>query len=364
MILSEQTITGFAFNMELSASIVVMRDAFTLTAGQWYTVAWDGSSRKRCAYSATFEGVSYIAIGNEAMITQGGDLVDPFIIAYDPDSGNCVFVAYDLRETHEVSIQTSRAPASVKLKDWYGKDHTFEDVPMLYVRNADGKATPYSAGLAVESMETQADFSKGDMFITPEIGDMVRTVTVKAPETLVPEHVKKGVKIAGIVGNFAGDIANKTVSLSMADGDQVIKADANTVLTSVTVRKPATLKPENIMKGVNIGGVVGTLEGHEDAHWVTFKNGNTFLLKRTVADGDDCADVISRGLIQTPTKDNQTFAGWSSTDGGAVDGDALKAVTEDRTVYAVFTDTGLYGTNLWLEYVHNATQNGKNIEVI
>ena len=52
--------------------------------------------------------------------------------------------------------------------------------------------------------------------------------------------------------------AEKTVDLALADGDQVIEADPDTVLTKVTVRKPETLVPENIAKGVVIGGVVGT----------------------------------------------------------------------------------------------------------
>ena len=46
----------------------------------------------------------------------------------------------------------------------------------------------------------------------------------------------------------------------------------------------------------------------------------------------------------TPTKASTaqyayTFAGWSKTKGGSVDSDALKAITADRSVYAVFTAT-------------------------
>lgn len=53
----------------------------------------------------------------------------------------------------------------------------------------------------------------------------------------------------------------KTVDLSMASGDQVITPDEGYSLSEVTVTKPATLIPENIKKDVDIGGVVGTMEG-------------------------------------------------------------------------------------------------------
>lgn len=53
----------------------------------------------------------------------------------------------------------------------------------------------------------------------------------------------------------------KTVDLSMASGDQVIIPDEEYSLSKVTVTKPDTLIPDNIKKDVDIGGVVGTMEG-------------------------------------------------------------------------------------------------------
>lgn len=64
-------------------------------------------------------------------------------------------------------------------------------------------------------------------------------------------------------GNFSPPEKSqaKTVDLSMASGDQVIAPDDGYSLSEVTVTKPATLIPENIKKDVDIGGVVGTMEG-------------------------------------------------------------------------------------------------------
>lgn len=49
------------------------------------------------------------------------------------------------------------------------------------------------------------------------------------------------------------------VDLSMPDGDQVITPNEGRVFSEVTVKKPETMVPENIRKGTDIGGVVGTM---------------------------------------------------------------------------------------------------------
>lgn len=51
------------------------------------------------------------------------------------------------------------------------------------------------------------------------------------------------------------------VDLQMSNGNQVIAPADGEYFSKVTIRKPATLSPENIKKDVDIGGVVGTLAG-------------------------------------------------------------------------------------------------------
>lgn len=58
--------------------------------------------------------------------------------------------------------------------------------------------------------------------------------------------------------NAASDI---TVDLQMSNGNQVISPASGEYFSKVTVKKPTTLSPENIKKDVNIGGVVGILDG-------------------------------------------------------------------------------------------------------
>lgn len=91
------------------------------------------------------------------------------------------------------------------------------------------------------------------------------------------------------------------------------------------------------------GGGFG--ESSADVKYVTFKSHDgteTYGVKPT-ATGDDCADPIARGLFAKPTREASAqylynFMGWASEPGGAVDADALKGVTEDRTVYAAYSE--------------------------
>lgn len=99
-------------------------------------------------------------------------------------------------------------------------------------------------------------------------------------------------------------------------------------------------------KGIASGG-----DTTHPVHTVTFmsEDGETVLYQRSVVDGDNCADVVSRGLLATPKKEssaqyNYTYSGWSSTSGGAASTSALSAVTEDRTVYAAYTSEVRYYT--------------------
>jgi hypothetical protein len=73
----------------------------------------------------------------------------------------------------------------------------------------------------------------------------------------------------------------KTVSSpNFSSGNVVVTPDAGKVLTQVTVVKDADLVPENIVKDVNIFGVVGTAEtgggGLTGGYRVTFDLANTW----------------------------------------------------------------------------------------
>lgn len=78
-----------------------------------------------------------------------------------------------------------------------------------------------------------------------------------------------------------------------------------------------------------------------------FYNGDTLLYTATCYDG---ADAVYSGSTPTKTSTAQysyTFSGWSKVSGGSADSNALKAVTDDRNVYAAFTSTVRTYTVRW-----------------
>lgn len=149
--------------------------------------------------------------------------------------------------------------ADIVLYDRTGSAVTYSGVDTITTDTpTDGETATFTYGKVIEGTEIDLALADGDQTVSVPIGSLVREATIKKPETLTPEHIKKGVDVAGVIGTFAGDEKEKTVELNMADGDQIVDADPDTVMTRVTVRKPETLVPENIADGVEIGGVVGT----------------------------------------------------------------------------------------------------------
>jgi hypothetical protein len=131
--------------------------------------------------------------------------------------------------------------------------------------------------------------------------------------------------MANVLGELFGNIAN---AIREKTGDT------------------ATMKPSDFPAKIS------AIEGSSpDVRYVTFMShdGSVEYGKKAVAVGDDCADPIARGVFDTPTKEsdeqfNYTFVGWSTEVNGGLDGNALKAVAENRTVYANYISTVRYYT--------------------
>ena len=79
--------------------------------------------------------------------------------------------------------------------------------------------------------------------------------TYAAGEHAVDGFSEVNVQVAG------GATEKVATDLGMANGDQIIlPSKTGLAMSEVVIYKPVSLKPENIVKDVNIGGVVGTFE--------------------------------------------------------------------------------------------------------
>lgn len=106
-----------------------------------------------------------------------------------------------------------------------------------------------------------------------------KTVTPSAAQQTA---VASGKYTTGNVVVAAVPTEAKTVELSMPSGNQTVSPSSGKFLSEVTVKKPATMLPENIKKGVSIGGVVGTLESGGGG-----STSETWVLKAELAIPDD-----------------------------------------------------------------------------
>jgi hypothetical protein len=126
------------------------------------------------------------------------------------------------------------------------------------------QATP-SLSLNAATGEVTAEATQAAGLVAAGTKKATMQLATQAEKTVTPTEaeqtaVASGKYTTGDVVVAAVPAEAKTVELSMPSGDQTVSPDAGKFLSAVTVKKPATMLPENIKKGVSIGGVVGTLE--------------------------------------------------------------------------------------------------------
>lgn len=123
-------------------------------------------------------------------------------------------------------------------------------------------ATPVQPAKPEQAKTVDLNMATGNQTVLPDEDMTLSSATIIKPDTMIPENIKTGVNIGGVVGTAPTPKVEqtKTVDLDMAAGNQTINPDEGKVLSSAVVTKPTTLVAENIKKGINIGGVTGTLE--------------------------------------------------------------------------------------------------------
>nr|DAM08039.1 MAG TPA: tail protein [Caudoviricetes sp.] len=178
--------------------------------------------------------------------------------------------------------------------------------PSLSVNNATGVVT---AEATQEAGNVAAGTKKASLQL-PTQG--AKTVT---PSAARQTAVASGKYTTGNVEVAAVPTEAKTVELSMPSGNQTVSPSSGKFLSVVTVKKPATMLPENIKKGVNIGGVVGALESGEalgdpttltvgfegnsvpDAVIIAQQSSNLYKVYVGLADGGIDIDTVVGGMV-------------------------------------------------------------------
>lgn len=273
VILAEQTLEfsegWFSTNEQL----------FSLVTGETYIVAWDGTEYTVIAQDFSEDGgvTTTQILGNLAVVDGGDDTGEPFICFY-ADGESCIATSDTTATTHTVAVyrvvedesteddtdtEDTTEGASIVLKDRNGEDVTYTGIKTVtFDTPTEGEQVTFTLGVEQTGKEVELALADGDQTVKADDGKLLKELTIKKPETLLPENIRSGMTVAGVVGEFIGDTEEATVALSMADGDQVIEPSAEgKVLSKVTITKPETLVPENIAAGVDIAGIIGTFAG-------------------------------------------------------------------------------------------------------
>lgn len=150
----------------------------------------------------------------------------------------------------------------VKLLNGSKQEVTYLGKETVTMPGTDGTDKVFTAGAPIDTLEIAPDFSAGDMPLEAPEGYVVRGATIKKPEG-AEQLIAKGQTLAGIVGEYVTPGTTKEIEPDFSAGDQTITAEGDERWNKVTVKKPETLLPEYIAKDVEIAGVVGTARSSE-----------------------------------------------------------------------------------------------------
>ena len=127
---------------------------------------------------------------------------------------------------------------------------------------AGGDVAPVVKGLTIDKNGTyNAKDSEVDGFniVTVNVQPTLQEKSITVNGVVIPDDGFQGLSKV-TVDVPATPVEEKTVTLDLAAGNQVVTPTAGKNISKVTITKPAELLPENIKKGITIAGVVGTYE--------------------------------------------------------------------------------------------------------
>lgn len=216
----------------------------------------------KIATKTVFEALGSIQVSKSVSVTENGTVEIVPNSSYDTLLKATVEVNVDAPTPvlQEKTITPTTSEQIVTPDDGYDG---LSSVTVEGINEAE-QATPVitvsSTGLiTAKSTQTAGYVSDGTKSATKQLTTQsAKTVT---PSTSSQTAVSSGRYTTGNVTVAAVPTETRTVELSMASGNQTISRSTNKFMTSVVVKKPSTLIPENIKKDVVIGGVTGTYEG-------------------------------------------------------------------------------------------------------
>lgn len=154
--------------------------------------------------------------------------------------------------------------------------------------------------------------------VTPDSGfNSLSSVTVAGDTSLIPENIRQGVDIFGVVGSYATGQKFQSKSVTPGRSSQNILPDSGyDALSSVYVAGDGDLYPSNIREGVTIFGVTGTYSTGQNYQSKTVTPGRNAFTVTADSDYNALASVKVNGdsnLVPGKIADGVTIFGVRGT---------------------------------------------------
>lgn len=247
-------------------------------AGKIYRVVFNGTTYDCEAYtviktSGTTELV-YQIIGNVAINGWGEDTGEPFEIMTRPDNAYLFMYTIDYDVNHTIAIYEVEEVILSGITVVYEGGDVYTGTDINDLTGITVTAT-YSDGstVVVTDYTLEGEIKSGTNVITVTFEGVTAEFEVMGIGAVVLkdstgkgiayEHVNS-IKIPTPTGNFRTFVEGETTTASIepdfSDGDMTVTPEEGEFFSEVSIKKPENLLPENILKDVNIAGILGTLE--------------------------------------------------------------------------------------------------------
>ena len=239
VIFAEQTLTGFSNEAGLGYAVIQAPAEFTLVSGETYNVVWGNETYNGLtAYDAEIDGSACVYIGDGSALGYPGNGELFAIICFDgfnmlssyADSSTSRTVAIYQVVEDEIQEEDIQYAVDVVLRDHTGAAVTYEGIKTVsFDTPKAGERVTFTYGTEQTGKEVELSMKNSDQIVTADAGKLLRELTIKKPATLRQENIRKGKTIAGVVGNFVGDTEEVVIGesegatpLNFAEGNQEV----------------------------------------------------------------------------------------------------------------------------------------------